>query len=168
MPSILVGTTRYRAYGSVPDQVAFSGRTRAYSKYAISLMRPAYLIRRQEPSPFSRTATGSAPAKTRALGRSFSKSQPSRTCRILPRWRNCRDQPDKDEGRTDHFRCSALNRSASSRGIPPPSIARVAIMNASFGRLSWISFTIIQVVEFLKTVKGRNGAPWPRLCLREC
>jgi serine/threonine protein kinase len=39
------------------------------------------------------------------------------------------------------FRCSTLSRSARSSAIPAPIIARVAIMNANSGRVSWISFT---------------------------
>jgi hypothetical protein len=39
------------------------------------------------------------------------------------------------------FRCSPLRRSARSSAIPAPIIARVAIMNASSGRVSRISFT---------------------------
>jgi hypothetical protein len=39
------------------------------------------------------------------------------------------------------FRCSTLRRSARSSAIPAPIIARVAMMNANSGRVSWISFT---------------------------
>jgi hypothetical protein len=48
------------------------------------------------------------------------------------------------------FRCSAPSRSAKSRAISAPSKARAAIMNAGSGRLSRISFTIVQIVEFAR------------------
>jgi hypothetical protein len=57
------------------------------------------------------------------------------------------------------FRCSALRRSARRRAIPAPIIARVAMMNASSGRLSWISFTIVQIVEFARRSNGGMLAP---------
>ena len=57
------------------------------------------------------------------------------------------------------FRCSALSRSARRSAIPAPTIARVAIMNANSGRLSWISFTMVQIVEFSGTSNGRIAAP---------
>lgn len=38
-------------------------------------------------------------------------------------------------------------------------MARVAIMNASSGRVSWISFTVVQIVAFLRTVKRGHGVP---------
>jgi hypothetical protein len=44
------------------------------------------------------------------------------------------------------FRCSALSRSAKSRAMPAPIIARVTMMNASSGRVSWICFTLAKVV----------------------
>ena len=65
------------------------------------------------------------------------------------------------------FRCSALRRSARRRTIPAPAIARVAIMNASSGRLSWISFTIVQIVEFARRSNRRNAAPVARVRLAE-
>jgi hypothetical protein len=34
-----------------------------------------------------------------------------------------------------------------------------AIINASFGRLSWISFTMVQIVEFGRRSNGRIVAP---------
>jgi hypothetical protein len=49
--------------------------------------------------------------------------------------------PTKARVEPTAFRCSTLRRSARSSAIPAPIIARVAIINASSGRVSWISFT---------------------------
>jgi hypothetical protein len=51
------------------------------------------------------------------------------------------------------------SRSAKSRAIPAPRKARVTIINASSGRLSLISFTKVQIVEFARTVKRRECHP---------
>jgi hypothetical protein len=53
------------------------------------------------------------------------------------------------------FRCSTLRRSARSSAIPAPIIARVAIMNASSGRVSRISFT--QKVSMSSSEASNDG-----------
>jgi hypothetical protein len=56
------------------------------------------------------------------------------------------------------FRLSP-SRSEKSRAIPAPRKARVTIINASSDRLSLIFFTIVQIVEFARTVKRRECHP---------
>jgi len=60
------------------------------------------------------------------------------------------------------FRCSAVSRSEIRRATPAPSIARVAMMNASSGRLRWISFTIVQKSLSSRGRQTRNAASWHR------
>ena len=56
------------------------------------------------------------------------------------------------------------SRSEKNRAIPAPRKARVTIINASSGRLSLISFTIIQIVEFARRSSG--GKPPGRTSLK--
>ena len=58
------------------------------------------------------------------------------------------------------FRCSALSRSAKSRAIPAPIIARVAMMNASSDCVSWISFTIAKFAVS-REKQGKGCLLWP-------
>jgi hypothetical protein len=56
------------------------------------------------------------------------------------------------------FRCSALSWSAKRRAIPAPIIARVTMMKASSGRVSWMSFTIGDSL-FLEDKQGEGCRP---------
>ena len=67
----------------------------------------------------------------------------TRASRILPRRAGIVvTSPTRARVDPTAFRCPALSRSARSRATPAARIARVARTNASFGRLSWISFMV--------------------------
>lgn len=59
------------------------------------------------------------------------------------------------------FRCSEVSRSASRSAIPAPSMARVLTVKASSGKLRWVSFTIIEFVQFARTSTVRAAARNP-------